>query len=181
MECWESWLWEYSMNWLKIRNEENRLIAWSNYTSEWVSESCSVVSNSLWPRGLYSPWNSLGQNTGLGGLSLLQEIFPTQGSNPDLPHCRQMLYQLSHKGSPRVLEWVAFLFSSGSSQPRDLTGVSLIAGGFFTNWAIREAPDYTDWCVNHSSRMYCKQKTSSAIYRIRLSVYKGSLPHHRRI
>ena len=41
------------------------------------SESCSVVSNSLWPHGLYSPWNSLGQNTGVGSLSLLQGIFPT--------------------------------------------------------------------------------------------------------
>ena len=52
------------------------------------SESCSVLSNSLWPHGLYSPWNSLGQNTGVSSLSLLQEIFPTQGSNPGLPHCR---------------------------------------------------------------------------------------------
>ena len=42
-------------------------------------------------------------------------IFPTQGSNPDLPHCRQILYQLSHKGSPRILKWVAYPFSSGSS------------------------------------------------------------------
>ena len=49
--------------------------------------------------GLYSPWDSLGQNTGLGSLSLLQGIFPTQRSNPGLPHCRQILYQLSHKGS----------------------------------------------------------------------------------
>ena len=48
----------------------------------------------------YSPWNSLGQNTGFGSLSLLQGIFPTQGSNPGLPHCRWILYQLSHKGSP---------------------------------------------------------------------------------
>ena len=58
-------------------------------------ESCSVVSDSLGPRGLYSPWNSPGQNTGVGSLSLLQGIFPTQGSNPGLPHCRQILYQLS--------------------------------------------------------------------------------------
>ena len=64
---------------------------------------------------------------------LLQGIFPTQGSNPGLPHCRQILYQLSHKGSPRTLEWVAYPFSSGSSQPRNLTGVSCIAGRFFTN------------------------------------------------
>ena len=60
------------------------------------SESCSVVSDSLRPRGLYSPWNSPGQNTGVGSLSLLQGIFPTQGSNPGLLHCRRILYQLSH-------------------------------------------------------------------------------------
>ena len=61
------------------------------------------------------PWNSPGQNTGEGSLSLLQEIFPTQGSNPGLPHCGQILYQLSHNGSSRILEWVACPFSSGSS------------------------------------------------------------------
>ena len=65
--------------------------------------------------------------------SLLQGIFPTQGSNPGLPYCRQILYQLSHKGSPRILEWVACPFSRRSSQPRDQTQVSHIAGGFFTS------------------------------------------------
>jgi len=74
--------------------------------------------------GLYSPWNSPGQNT------------PTQGSNPGLPHCRQILYQLSHKGSPRILEWVAYPFSRGSSWPRNRTKVSCMAGGFFTSWGI---------------------------------------------
>ena len=64
------------------------------------SISHSVVSDSLRPHGLYSPWNSPGQNTGVGSLSLLQGIFPTQGSNPGLPHCRQILYQLSHLGTP---------------------------------------------------------------------------------
>ena len=103
------------------------------------SESRSVVSDSLWPHGLYKPWNSPGQNTGVGILSLLQKIFPTQGSSPGLPHCRRILYQLSHKGSPRMLEWVAYLFTSGSSQPRNRSGVSCVAGRFFTNWAIREA------------------------------------------
>jgi len=44
----------------------------------------------------------------VGGLSLLQGIFPTQGANPGLPHYRQILYQLSHQGSPRILEWVAY-------------------------------------------------------------------------
>ena len=69
-----------------------------------MSESCSVVSNSLRPHGLYSPWNSPGQNTGIGSLSLLQRIFPTQGLNPSLLHCRQILYQLSHKGTPIIVE-----------------------------------------------------------------------------
>ena len=103
------------------------------------SESPSVVSNSLRPHGLYSPWPSIGQNTGMGTLSLLQGIFPTQGWNPGLLHCRWILYQLSHKGSRRILEWVTYPFSSRSSWSRNWTGVSFIAGGFFTNWAIREA------------------------------------------
>ena len=63
------------------------------------SESCSVMSDSLRPHRRYSPWNSLGQNTGVGSRSLLQGILPTQESNPGLLHCRQILYQLSHKGS----------------------------------------------------------------------------------
>ena len=61
------------------------------------SESCSVMSDFLRPNVLYSPWNSPGLNTGVGSLSLLQGIFPIQGSNPGLPHYRQILYQLSHK------------------------------------------------------------------------------------
>ena len=97
------------------------------------------MSDSFRTHGLYSPWNFLGQNTGVGSLSLLQGIFPTQGSNPGLPNCRQILYQLSHKGSPRILEWVAYPFSSRSSWPRNWTWVSCIAGRFFTNWTIREA------------------------------------------
>ena len=56
------------------------------------SESRSVVSDSLRPHGLYSPWNSLGQHTGVGSFSLLTGIFPTQGSNPYLPHHRRILY-----------------------------------------------------------------------------------------
>ena len=62
-------------------------------------ESPSVVSNSLQPHGLYSPWNSPGQNTGIGSCFLLPGIFPTQGSNRGLLHCR-ILYQLSHEGGP---------------------------------------------------------------------------------
>ena len=57
----------------------------------------SVMSDSLWPHGLFSPWNFPGQNTGVGNHSLLQGIFPTQGSNPGFPHCRWILYHLSHR------------------------------------------------------------------------------------
>ena len=75
----------------------------------------------------------------VGSLSLLLGIFPTQGSNSDLLHYRWNLYQLSHQGRPRILEWVAYPLSSGSSWPRNQPRVSCIAGGFFTKWAIREA------------------------------------------
>ena len=61
-----------------------------------IAQSCPTLR----PHGLYSPWNSPGQNTGVGSLSLLRGIFPSQGSNPGLPRCRWILYQLSHKGSP---------------------------------------------------------------------------------
>ena len=103
-------------------------INWESERKLKVPQSCPTLR----PHVLYSPWNSLGQDSGVGSLSLLQGIFPTQGSNPGLPHCRQILYQLNHKGSPRIQESVAF-------QPRNRTGVSCIAGRFFTNWVIRES------------------------------------------
>ena len=103
------------------------------------SESRSVMSDCLRPHGLWSPWDSPGQITGVGSLSVLQGIFPTQGLNSGLLHCRWILYQLSHKGSPRILEWVGWPFSSGSSQPRNWTGVSCFAGGLFASWVSREA------------------------------------------
>jgi len=111
------------------------------------------VSNSLRPHVLYSSWNSPGQNTGVGSLSLLQGIFPTHGSNPDLPHCRQILYQLSHRGSPRILEWVVYAFSSRSSRPKNRTRVSRIADRFFTKWAMHTNAPQTIrlWFGHHCS------------------------------
>ena len=105
---------------------------------EWMKVKEKVMSISWQPRGLCSPWNSLGQSARVGSLSLLQGIFPTQGSNLGLPHCRQTLYQLSHKGSSSILEWAAYPFSGGSSTPRNQTGGSCFAGTFFTKWATRE-------------------------------------------
>ena len=69
----------------------------------YVSESRSVTSNSLRPHGLQSPWNSLGQNTGVGCHATPQGNFPTQGSNPGLPHCRWTLYQLSYHVNNRAI------------------------------------------------------------------------------
>ena len=123
--------------WLKQDSKWSFFCKVSHHQSE--SESCSVVSNPLRPHRLYRSWNSLGQNTGVGSLSLLQGIFPTQGSNPGLPHCRWILYQMSYKGNPRILERVAYPFSNRSSGPRNQTWVFCIAGRFFTNWAILEA------------------------------------------
>ena len=82
------------------------------------------MSDYLQSHGLYSPWNSLGQNIGVDSYSLPQGIIPTQGSNPGLLHYRQILYQLSPQGSPRILGWVAVPFSKGSSWPRNQAGVS---------------------------------------------------------
>ena len=73
-------------------------ILFNLYSFQSGSESCSIVSDPLWPHGLYSPW-------------ILQA---------------------------RIMESVAFPFSSGSAQPRDWIQVSCTAGGFFTNWAIRD-------------------------------------------
>ena len=112
-------------------------------TSSDSSESHSVMSNSLWPHGLYSPWNSPDQNTGVGSLSILQGVFQTQGSNPGLPDCRWILYKLSYQRNPRILEWVAIPFSRRSSQSTDWTQVSHITGRFFTSWATRSKIEMT--------------------------------------
>ena len=107
----------------------------------WVVQFCLT----FWPCGLQLAsllyhWNFLGKNAGVGCHCLLQGIFLTQGLNLGLPHCRQILHCLSHQGSPRILEWVAYPFSRGSSWPRNQTGVSCIAGRFFTSRDTREAP-----------------------------------------
>ena len=83
----------------------------------YVNPSLPIYTNSLRPHELYSPWNSPGQSAQVGSHFLLKGIFPIWGSNPGLPHCRRILYQLSHKGNPRILEWVAYPFSSNLPHP----------------------------------------------------------------
>ena len=86
--------------------------------------------------------DSPGRNTGVGCNALIQGIFPTQGSKQGPPHCKQILYHMSHQGSTRILEWVVYPFSRETSQPRNWTRVSCIAGRFFTSWATWETHIY---------------------------------------
>ena len=84
-------------------------------------QSCPTLCD---PKGCSTPGSSVsgdsaGKNTGVGCHALLQGFFPTQGSNPGLLHCRQILYQLSHQGSPRIMECVVYSFSRGSSQEKN--------------------------------------------------------------
>ena len=78
-------------------------------------QSCPALCNSMdcTPPGSSVHGESPGKNTGVGCFALLQGIFPTQGLNPGLLHCRQILYCLSHQGSPRILKWVVYPFSRG--------------------------------------------------------------------
>ena len=108
-------------NWTELGTSAEFQISQAKFLLFTFCSSIRILNfSSLWPHGLY---NSPGQNTGVGSRSLLQGIFPIQGWNPGFSHCRQILYQLNHQGSPRILECVAYPFSSGSSQPRSRTGV----------------------------------------------------------
>ena len=119
-----------------VISQSSSYLAWLVYHLKKVKVTQSV-SNFLRSHGLSMEFSR--PEYWVGSLYLLQGIFPAQGSNPGLPHCGQILYQLSHKGSPRTLEWVAYPFSRGSSRPRNRTRVSRTTGRFFANWAIREA------------------------------------------
>ena len=114
--------------------------------AQWCLTQCDPMDRS--PPGSSVHGDCPGKNTGVGCPALLQGISPTQGSNLGLLHCGRILYCLSHQGSPWILGWVAYPFSRGSSQSRNWTGVSCIAGGFFTSWATREA----HWALYVSSK-----------------------------
>ena len=134
-----------------MERDKNQEVSWNIYMIQWgrkfwattlgifsatglwcvyvkVTESCLTLSNPRQSMEFSRPeyWRGL-PFPSLGDL-------PTQGLNPGLPHCRRIPHQLSHLGRPRILEWVAYPFSSSSSQPRNPIGVSCIAGGFLTSW-----------------------------------------------
>ena len=137
---------DYQKRYPKFKDRED-----TTKQRKWKSLSVKLY---VTPQAIYSPWNSLGPNTGVGSLSLLRGIFPTQGLNSGLLHSRSILYQLSHQGRPRTLEWVAYPFSRGSFWPRNWTRVSCIEGGFFTNWAAREANNYTTFVLSQKWKFW---------------------------
>ena len=138
--CWRlGWLWQF----LKIRQQWSLVALWKVKGAQSNLTLCNSMCMEF-SRPEY--WSILKE----GSLSLLQGIFPTQWSSPGLPHCRWIFYQMSHKGNPRILEWVAYPFSSRSSRHRNQTRISYCAGGFFTNWSIREAHFETSFKVGIS-------------------------------
>ena len=131
------------------------------------------------PPGSSIHGDSLGKNTGVGCHALpLQGNFPTQGSNPGFPHCKWIHYHLSHQGSPRVLEWADYLFCMGPSQPRNQTGVSWIAGRFFSSWDTREA-NHGGLNVNQNYQRLKKKTTTNmlrqALQIMQIVLSKGSM------
>ena len=111
--------------------------------------SHSVVSKSLWPMDYSSPGSSVhgdspGKNTGVGCHALFQRIFPTQGSNPSLPHCRQILHHLSYQWSPRTLEWLAYPFSRDLPNP----GIGPGSPALQADSLPAELPGKPPWCIS---------------------------------
>ena len=143
---------------------------------EW-SESCSVGLASLRPHRLYSLWNSPGQNTGVGSLSLLQGIFLTQGSNPGLLHCRRILYQLSHKGSPRILEWGSLSLLWGIFLTQESNRGLLHCRQFLYQLNSRRSPDrWESWGPNCGWRDWPVCRAGLCPVTCRTSVVLAQLP-----
>ena len=135
-------------------------LGYMKYLQECESESRSVVSDSLWSHGLYSPWTSLGQNTGVGSLSLFQGIFPNKGSNPGLPHYRQILYQLSHEGTD-----LSFFHDLITPQDKWWSVLHFFMY-FFKNWDIVALQCHASLCCTYNE---VNQRC--------VSMYPGPLSH----
>ena len=115
--------------------------------------SCSVVSHSLRPHGLYlarflCSWGFSRQGYWSGLPCPPPGDLPNPGIEPRSPTLQVDLYCLNHWESPRTLEWVAYPFSRGMFWPRSQTGVSCIASRFFTSWATREALESNQGLLN---------------------------------
>ena len=132
-KCWCAAVHQVAKNctWLERKWKQKSLSHVQLFATPWPIQSMEFSRPKYW-----------------SDLSLLQGIVPSPGLNPGLPHCRWILCHLSHNGNPKIMEWVAYPFSSGYSWLRNQTGVSCLTGGFFTNWAIREARTWlSDWVI----------------------------------
>ena len=111
--------------------------------------------------------------------AVLSHSDSNQGLNSVLPHCRQIFLPSEHQGSPRILEWAVYIFSRGSSQLRNQTGISCIAGRFFTSWATREAQIYTYVYMCVCIYIYTHTHTPSlTISRRCILIYTHTISHH---
>ena len=138
--------------------------------------------------------DSPGKNTGLGCHAFLQGIFPTQGSKPGLPRGRWILYRLSHQGSPRILKWVAYPFSSRSSWARGWMVLWRPTRHFRINTPKRCPFHYRglEWESSKSrdtwnnrqiwpwSTKWSSAKGNRVLYRERTVHSKHPLPQHKR-
>ena len=131
-------------------------------------KSQSVVSNFLWPHGQYNPWNSLGQNTRVGSLSLLQGIFPIQEWNRGLLHCRQILYQLSCEGSPymqstsfKMLGWMKLKLESRLQVEISITSDMHVTPPLWQK-AIRRTKESLDDSERGEWKMWLKTKVMAS-------------------
>ena len=115
--------------------EEKLWQTWKWSVKVLAAQSCPTLRQHGGPPVSSVHGDSSGKSTGVGCHALFQGILPTQGLNPGLPYCRQILSGLSHQGSPRILKWVVYLFSRGSSRPGNPTGVSCITDESFSNWS----------------------------------------------
>ena len=131
----------------------------TGFEQEWMrkwSESHSVMYDSLWPRGLYSPWNSPGQNTGVGSLSPLQHIFLTQESNRGFLNCRRTLYQLSYQGRQWMRKWLLINRNGGWEKIQREEVSSIFSQTFFLpilfSFQFWDMIDMLCKCKGHSLR-----------------------------
>ena len=125
----------------------NEVLTTGSESESRSAEPCSALQ----PHGLYGPWHSPGQNTGVGSLSLLQGNLPTQGSNPGLLHCRWFLYQLSHQGSPKILVCIAYPFSVDLPNPGIKPGSPTLQVDSLPTELYRRSP-HNHWTTREISK-----------------------------
>ena len=104
------------------------------------------------PPGSSVHGDSPGKNTGVGCHTLLQGIFPTQGSNPCFPHCRQILYHLSHHGSPWILKWAACPLSKGIFPSQESNQGLLHCRQILYHLSHKASPRILEWAAYPFSR-----------------------------